>query len=77
MVVLGQESTIKLGGQFASDLHSATGLDPDSHIQAVLQSRGRVGDGATLGLIGLCAEHKEDPVTSHRGTGIKRDSALS
>lgn len=25
-------------------------------------------------VIGLCAEHEEDPVTSHRCTGIKRDS---
>lgn len=49
MVVLGQERTllIKLGGQFTGQLESTI----DSHIQVVLQSRGRVGHGAMVDLL--------------------------
>lgn len=51
--VLGQESTvlIHLGGQFAGDLESTIGLDSDSNIHAVFQSRGSVGHGATVSLL--------------------------
>lgn len=39
------------GSQFAGHVEDTIGLDPDSHIPTVLQSRGSANDGAMVGLL--------------------------